>query len=140
MTLVVEIEKATAREKREGVITLVVGKARPAGNAERDRDGEGLNAQSFERSFRGWVSRFGNWIEYTHPVTKAVERKWNGIYDTHGQPVEAELHAAWYFPDEQKARIKIKPADPHWAEWALSGRLTGASWGGLVAKHEVPDA
>lgn len=139
MTLVVEIEKATAREKREGVITLVVGKARPAGSGEGDRQGEGLDPASFEREFENWVARFGNWIEYAHPVTKAIERKWNGMYDTHQQPIEAELRGAWFFPDEQKARIKVKPADPQWAEWALSGRCSGASWGGLVAKREVPD-
>lgn len=129
-----EVEKA---DPVEGTIQLVVFKGRPAGSGEGDRDDEGLDPESAAKALGEWVANFGGEIDYYNPATKRTERKFCGVYDSHQEPIEADLLWAWYFAEEQKARIIVRPLDPAYAEQAASGEITGASWKGSVFVQEV---
>lgn len=129
-----EIEKA---DPIEGIIQLVAFKARPEGSDEGDRDGDGLDPVSAAKAFSGWVANYGTEIDYVNPQTQRVEKRYCGLYDSHKTPIAADLLGAWYFADELKARIIVRPHDRSYAEKAARGQIRGASWAGSVFAKDI---
>lgn len=126
------IEKADAKE---GIIQLCVGKARTPGELG-DRDGQGLDWIAFAKAVQSWVTNYGQHVTITMPDGRS-ERRYVGLFDTHGQALKADLLGAWCFPEERKARIIVRPHDRKYAEMAASGRITGASWAGFAHAKKV---
>lgn len=134
--MIFEIEKA---DPIQGIIQIVVAKARPNGSGEADRDGDGLDPVYFERAFQGWVANFGREIDYFNPKTGAVERRFCGVYDTHKAAIKADLLGAWWFPDEGDGvgRMIVRPHDRRYAERAAQGRITSSWRGSTLAEEPV---
>lgn len=131
-----EVEKA---DPVEGTIQLVVFKGRPAGSGEGDRDGEGLDPEAAAKALGEWCANFGSEIDYYNPSSKRMERRFCGVYDSHKEPIDADLLWSWYFAEEQKARIVVRPRDKRYVDQALNGEISGASWRGSVYVEEVEE-